>query len=142
MTSFHHRLMKTYAALHRQIMVQAQQEGLTAGQPKILEYLLEHEGTDQCGIARHCEIEAATVGSILSRMETAGLIERRRREDNRRSLCVYLTQSGRAAANRVIEIFAEAERRAFLHCDEESKAQLAEILEKLYENLTEQEKRK
>ena len=111
MYSFHHLLMKSYCALRRNVMGQAQREGLTAGQPKILEFLLTSEGVEQNKIARHCEIEAATAGSILNRMESAGLIERRRMGQNRRSLYVYLTEKGRMAAQKVENIFAATEER-------------------------------
>ena len=65
--SFHHKLMKTYFAMHRRVMSAAKELGLTSGQPKILEYLSEQEGVEQKTIARSCEIESATVGSILDR---------------------------------------------------------------------------
>ena len=86
--SFHHTLMKAYFSFHRMVMEQAKRAGLTSGQPKILEYLYQSEGVEQKDIAVHCEIESATAGSILSRMESAGLIERRRQDGNRRSLYV------------------------------------------------------
>ena len=68
--------------------------GTVAGQPKILEYLAEYGEHEQKDIATYREIEPATVGSILLRMETAGLIARRNRPDNRRSLYVSLTPKG------------------------------------------------
>ena len=46
------------------------------------------------GIADCCEIEPAAAGSILLRMETAGLVTRRNRPDNRRSLYVSLPPKG------------------------------------------------
>lgn len=139
MTSVHYLLMKSHAAMRKRVMAQAQREGLTSGQPKILEYLAENEGADQRSIALHCEIEAATVGSILMRMETAGLIERRRVGGNRRSLYVYLTEKGKSAAARTQEIFDSAEVAALLGCTEEEKRQLKELLTRVYRNLTRME---
>lgn len=80
--SFHHTLMKAYFSFHRTVMEQAKNAGLTSGQPKILEFLSESDGVEQKVIAAHCEIETATAGSILTRMESAGLIERRRQDGN------------------------------------------------------------
>lgn len=135
--SFHHKLMKTYFAMHRRVMSAAKELGLTSGQPKILEYLSELEGVEQKTIARSCEIESATVGSILDRMEKSGLIERRRREGNRRSLYVYLTPAGRDAAAQTEKIFAAAEERAFAGMSQEEIALLRGGIDKVYENLTE-----
>ena len=74
MESFHHLLMKTYAAMHRKVTSETAKLELTSGQPKILEYLLGNEGADQKTIAESCEIEPATAGSVLARMEKCGLI--------------------------------------------------------------------
>ena len=136
--SFHHKLMKTYFAMHRCVMAGAKKLGLTSGQPKILEYLSEQEGIEQKMIAKNCEIESATVGSILDRMEKNGLIERRRRDGNRRSLYVYLSPAGKAAAAEMEKIFAAAEEAAFCGMSREEISLLRENIEKVYENLTKQ----
>ena len=90
--------MKAHTTLNRRVLARAAGLGLTPGQPKVLDYLIDHEGHDQKTIAAYCEIEPATVGSILLGMEDAGLIVRRQHPGNRRSLFVYLTEKGRAAA--------------------------------------------
>lgn len=142
MEMFHHQLMKAYAMMHKTVMNEAQKLGLTAGQPKILEYLLTQEGAEQYRIAKHCEIEPATVGSILNRMETSGLVERRRLGTNRRSLYVYLTDKGRKAAQQVEEIFAAAEKTALKGIGEEEREIMRESLLKVYENLSQTEEQK
>ena len=134
--SFHHLLMKAHFVMHRRVMTQAKALGLTSGQPKILEFLSECEGVEQKVIARSCEIEPATVGSILDRMESAGLIERRREAGNRRSLYVYLTDAGKSAAAKTEEIFSHAEQDAFEDMDEAEIAALCASLQKIYRNLT------
>ena len=112
MESLHYLLMKTHTILNRQILNCAGKAGLTAGQPKVLEFLSQHGESDQKTIASYCEIEPATVGSILLGMEDAGLIVRRQHPGNRRSLFVYLTEKGRAAAEAMAEVFAEMEAQA------------------------------
>lgn len=133
--SVHEWLMKAHTAMRRRVMEGAQREGLTSGQPKILEYLMQNEGSDQRNIALSCEIEPATVGSILTRMEAGGLVERRRAEGNRRSLFVYLTERGKEAAMRTEEIFAAAERAALEGCSEEERERLCLLLARIYRNL-------
>ena len=127
--------MKTYFAFHRSVMGEAKKLGLTSGQPKILEFLLEYDGVEQKDIATHCEIERATAGSILDRMEIAGLIERRRKAGNRRSVYVYLTESGCTAALQVKKLFAEAERRALAGLSEAEAQRLRGELEEIYKNI-------
>ncbi len=136
---FHQRLMKAYAMMHKRVMNEAQKLGLTAGQPKILEYLLTQEGAEQYRIAKHCEIEPATVGSILNRMEASGLVERRRLGTNRRSLYVYLTEKARKAALEVENIFAKAESEALEGIGAEEREKMSGILTEVYKNLSKTE---
>ena len=72
-----------------------EETGLTAGQPKVLDYLGYHDGASQKEIAAHCYIEAATLTSVLNGMEAKALIERRRLNGNRRTFHIFLTQKGR-----------------------------------------------
>lgn len=131
MESMHFLLMKAQVLLQRRIYTEAAELGLSPGQPKILEYLSGHEGSDQKTIAAYCEIEQATVGSILLRMENSGLIERRQQPGNRRSLFVYLTESGRRAAKSLESVFADAEQEALQAFSEEEKEQLRSYLDKI-----------
>ena len=112
MEPLHYLLMKTHGAVRRAMLAEGAKLGLTPGQPKILEFLMNNGESDQKTLAAECEIEQATAGGILLRMEEAGLIVRRRREGNRRSLYVLLSPKGEEAARRMAEVFARADARA------------------------------
>lgn len=134
MLSLHHVWMKTYLQMKRLVSAQAMPLGLSPGQPKILEYLAEYGEHEQKDIADYCEIEPATVGSILLRMETAGLIARRNRPDNRRSLYVSLTPKGMQMAQVVQGIFATAEEQITAGLTREERATLLQLLCKCLQN--------
>ena len=123
--------MKTHTVLQRRIVSRAAGLGLTPGQPKILDYLLRYGESDQKTIASYCEIEQATVGSILLRMEKARLIARRRREGNRRSLFVSLTPEGEAAARKLMQVFADAEQEAAADLSAKELASFKEMLNRI-----------
>lgn len=112
MEPLHYLLMRAHNAVNREVLDGAAKLGLTPGQPKILEFLTKRGECDQKTLAAECEIEQATAGGILLRMEQAGLIERRRKDGNRRSLYVSLTPKGEEAARRMAEVFERADRRA------------------------------
>ncbi|HJA92052.1 MAG TPA: MarR family transcriptional regulator [Candidatus Eisenbergiella merdipullorum] len=131
MESLHYLLMKAHTRMNRSIMGGAAGLGLSSGQPKVLEYLLQYGESDQKTIASYCEIEPATVGSILTRMEAAGLIQRERHEGNRRSLYVTLTREGRKMAERMELIFTESEKRACTGMTAEEEELLKELLAKV-----------
>ena len=133
MESLHYLLMKTHTILNRQILNCAGKVGLTAGQPKVLEFLSQHGESDQKTIASYCEIEPATVGSILLRMERSGLIVRQQHEGNRRSLFVSLTEQGEQAA--VAEIFRETETAAASGLSAEELEQLKGLLDRLWRSI-------
>lgn len=120
--------MKSHTAFSKKVLSEASQIGLTPGQPKILEFLLKYGESDQKTIASNCEIEQATVGSILLRMEHAGLVIRRQKEGNRRSLFVSLTDSGAQAAKQLMDIFDRMEQRATANLSENEKKLLNELL--------------
>ena len=131
MESLHYLLMKAHTRMHRRIRAQAAELGLTSGQPKILEYLLQYGESNQKTIADYCEIEQATVGSLLMRMEAAGLVTRTQHQGNRRSLYVMLTAAGQAAAERMGRAFARADGEACAALTGEEQVQLRRLLEKL-----------
>lgn len=128
MESLHYLLMKSHTVLHRRIAAEASRAGLSSGQPKILEYLWLYGDKNQKAIAEYCEIEQTTVGSILLRMEKAGLISRGIRNGDRRSLYVSLTDKGREAAEQMAEIFEEQEKKACRDMSEQEIRQLRELL--------------
>ena len=131
MESLHYLLMKSNALFSRKVLSKAAKLGLTPGQPKILEFLLNRDECDQKTIAAYCEIEPATVGSILLRMENADLISRRQRDGNRRSLYVSLTEKGRQAAEKMINVFREAEAPIVEQLSEKELYDLIVLLEKI-----------
>ena len=131
MESLHYLLMKAHTRMHRRICARAAELGLTSGQPKILEYLLQYGESNQKAIADYCEIEQATVGSILMRMENSGLVVRSQRQGNRRSLYVALTSDGRAAAEKMEHIFTHEEAEVCASLTAEEQAQLRRLLDKL-----------
>lgn len=130
MSSLHHLWMKTYLQMKHLVSAQAVPLGLSPGQPKILEFLAEHGEHEQKDIAAYCEIEPATVGSILLRMENAGLITRRNRPNNRRSLYVSLTPKGAQIAKTLQGVFARAEAQITAALTEEERATLQQLLSK------------
>ena len=131
METLHYLLMKAYTNLNRWLMAQASTLGLSPGQPKILKCLIQNGEVNQKAIASSCEIEPATVGSILSRMERDGLVRRRQRNGDRRSLYVSLTPRGDALGRQMMELFHQADTRAAALLSQQEQAQLLSLLNKV-----------
>ena len=126
--SFHYLLMATQGLFQRQIMAELAGSGLTAGQPKVLDYLGLHDGSVQKDIALGCQIDPATLTGLLNRMEEKGLIQRRTEDGNRRCLHVYLTQLGWEKQREVRRTLDQLEQRVLSGLDEKQRAYLLEGL--------------
>lgn len=108
---------------------------LTEGQPKILSFLAKNNGCIQKDIADNCRIKPATVTSVLSNMEKAGLIYRSQNNENRRILNVFLTDKGVKAQKQVGIIFNKLDDLCFKGFSEEEKLQAIELLDRIQSNL-------
>lgn len=142
MENLHYLLMKSNAMLSRRILSEVSRLGLTPGQPKVLDFLLQYNEADQKTIAAYCEIEQTTVGSILLRMENAGLVRRRQKDGNRRSLYVSLTPAGKEKAEKLMDIFLKNENTATANLSETEIETLKELLTKLCDTMQSQAKEK
>jgi DNA-binding MarR family transcriptional regulator len=109
--------------------------GITEGQPKILDFLSVNDGCIQREIANSCNIEPATVTSILGIMEKAELIYRNQDPKDKRVLKVFLTEKGKMAQTEVEKIFNQIDMECFEGFSEEEKDETIKILNRLYENM-------
>ena len=90
-------VFKTHNALKNCTRPRMAVYGLSPGQPKILRYLSKRDHWMQKELANACEISAATVSNLLSKMEEAGLITRSEAQDDRRAGSISITDAGRKA---------------------------------------------
>ena len=109
--------------------------GLNYGNPKVILYLMNHEGCRQIDIARNCYLEAATLSTVLSNMEANGLIERRRLEENRRSYAIYPTKKGREIFSIVCCQLDKTSDIAFVGFSEKEMKEFQAYLDRVTENL-------
>ncbi len=119
----------------KKLMEQLKDTGLTLGQPKVLDYLKEHDGASQKEIAAGCLIEAGSLTSILNRMEEKDLIERKMLNGNRRTFHIFMTESGRKNQKLVEEAFKKIEKTALNGISEEEQKQFMDIFCRIYRNL-------
>ena len=94
----HFLLLKAYNVSSKRIQAMTSELGLTPGQPKVLEYLLEHDGAQSSDICRGFAIDKSTMASILPRMEKAGLVRREASPTDRRASLIWITDKGRELA--------------------------------------------
>ena len=133
--SLHYLLMANHFMIQKALVTSVKDTGLTSGQPKVLDYLKDHNGAVQKDIAAGCHIEPASLTAILNGMETKGLIERRLCPDNHRFYNVYLTETGRLYVGRLENEFDTLESYALQNFSEADKEQLIEYLSRIYNTM-------
>lgn len=133
--SFHYLLMANQALVHKKLLTGLKGSGLSLGQPKVLDYLKDYEGASQKDIAAGCHIEAASLTSLLTRMEEQGMIERRSLNGNRRTFHIFLTEYGRKLQGLVEAEFEKLEEQAFEGINEEDRQKLMQLMAEIYQNL-------
>lgn len=139
--SLHYLIMANQMLVQRGLLERLKETGLTIGQPKVLDYLKEHDGSNQKEIARACFLEAGSLTSILNRIEEKGLVERRMLNGNRRSFHVFLTENGKKNQELVEEMFAEIEKDALDGISSEEFETFMEVYRKIYGNLLQAERK-
>ena len=133
--SLHYLLMANHFMIQKALVTSVKDTGLTSGQPKVLDYLKNHNGAVQKDIAAGCHIEPASLTAILNGLETKVLIERRLCPDNHRFYNVYLTETGRLYVGRLENEFDTIESYALQNFSEADKEQLIEYLSRIYNTM-------
>lgn len=132
--SFHYLIMAEHSIFQKELLNRLKNTGLTIGQPKILDYLKDHDGTGQKDIAQACHIEPGTLTTLLNRMEETGLVERRMLNGNRRSFYIFLTDKGKKHSQQVAKVFNELESEAFRGISSKDRETFMKLFEKIYHN--------
>lgn len=127
----HYLLLAAFSQSSRGINDEAKKLGLTPGQPKVLEYLLEHDGGEARGICRMFSLDRSTVASILLRMEKRGLIARTDDAADRRVQHIWLTDEGRKLAEDMKERILAFDERFWQDIPKEDLEATCRVLRRL-----------
>lgn len=88
-----------------QSLERRQVDRVTPGQTTILALVARNQGISQIDLARAVSIERSSLGEIVERLESAGLLRRARAAHDRRAWALELTEPGRQV---VVEALARA----------------------------------
>lgn len=89
-------LYSAHMAVQRAYKPVLEQLGLTYPQYLVMSTLWEQDGRAVGEIAEHLGLESSTVTPLLQRLETAGLVHRRRDPQNERRVVISLSEDGKA----------------------------------------------
>jgi DNA-binding MarR family transcriptional regulator len=109
--------------------------GLTRSQWQVLAYLARSEGINQTGLAELLEIEPVTLGRIVDKLETMGLIERLPHPTDRRAWILHSTQAARPKLEQVRKLGDITRSEALAGVSEADRQRLLKTLQTLKDNL-------
>ncbi len=136
--SLHYLIMANQMLVQKILIEKLKGSNLTIGQPKILDYLKSHDGSNQKEIARACFLEAGSLTTILNKMEEKGLVERKVLNGNRRSFHIFLTEKGHQQQALVQDAFQSIEKIALSNISDEEYQEFISVYSKIYNNLKDQ----
>ena len=107
---------------------------VTPVQFAILNALLEQSGIDQITLAQRVAFDAATIGSVIGRLERRGWLRRQPDQADRRRKLLWLTAEGERAVLAMTPAVALVQQRILEPLAPEERHQLLALLAKLVTN--------
>lgn len=127
-------LARAKSALSQGVEQEVSSLDMTHAQASCLMMLAKGEATTVTDLARNLNTDAGSVTRLLSRMEKRGLIERTRRDDDRRVVDLSLTAEGEAMVEKLPVVFCNVMRRHFVGFSQEEIESLRDMLLRLIAN--------
>jgi MarR family transcriptional regulator, organic hydroperoxide resistance regulator len=98
------RLVRLEAHMQAAVGDRLRQIGVSIPQCDVLTTLSEKEGVSQQQLAERLYVTKGNISGLLDRLEGAGLVQRRAAATDRRQYSIYLTEAGRAMAEKAIGV--------------------------------------
>jgi MarR family transcriptional regulator, transcriptional regulator for hemolysin len=121
--------------LRKRFEQNARGSGLTRSQWQVLAYLAQNEGINQSGLAELLDVEPITLGRIVDKLETLGLIERQPHPSDRRTWLLRLMPTARPKLTQVRKLGDVTRGEALAGVSRADSACLLKILQVLKANL-------
>ena len=96
-----------------------------------LRFIDEHGAPLMKDVAHFLAIAPPSLTPMINALEKHGFVTRKRKDSDRRSVCVTITQDGKRALTQILAQNTTHIRAMLAHLTTEEKRQLANILEKL-----------
>jgi MarR family transcriptional regulator, organic hydroperoxide resistance regulator len=112
------------------------EHGVRVGQNLVLEVLWEEDGLAPGELAARLGLTTPTIVNTATRMETAGLVVRRRDPADARLVRLYLTDKARRAQAPIEEARRRLEERVTAALSEEERRHFRSALEKIIDELS------
>ena len=107
------------------------QSGLTGPQLMVMQKIAQLDAPLAKQVAEEITLSAATVTTIINRLESRGLVNRQRSETDKRKVHLYLSDSGQAILNHAPKPLQEHFIKRYQGLDEWEQSQLLSSIERI-----------
>lgn len=109
--------------------------GVYHGQPPMLFILNKKDGLSQKEIGDILKVKASTITVMVTRMEKAGIVERRQDSEDQRVSRVYITEEGRKLCKKANGVMKNIEAECFGNFSVEERIILKRLFMQIKDNL-------
>ena len=124
-------LLRAREAVMRQFRPSLRQHGLTEQQWRVIRILSQHDELEIYQLAELACILKPSMTGVLVRMEAAGLVHRRKAEQDQRRVLVTLAEKGNASFDSMSQCMEENYQRLQVQLGEEKLRTLLGLLDEL-----------
>lgn len=128
-------LAETARLMRRDFDKRATALGATRAQWRVLARLSRQDGLRQVDLADALDVEPITLCRMVDRLEEAGLVERRKDEEDRRAWRIHLTQKAGGVIRDLQAIGADFHTDALDGISDAEQAAVADVLTRIRHNL-------
>ncbi len=122
-------------AMRREFEARATDLQITVPQYRVLRRLWEGDGILTSLLTQDACTDSGTITGLLDRMEAKGLLRRERGTEDRRAVCVYLTDKGRSLQEPLMAVRDALNLKALEGFRPEEREHLLQALKQVCENL-------
>lgn len=126
---------ETALAMRRDFNRRAASLGVTRSQWRVLLRLASANGARQVDLAETLDVEPITLCRMIDRLEDAGLVERRRDEQDRRAWNIHLTEKARPLLKELQSLGAQFHADALAGISEQDQQLALDVLARVRSNL-------
>ena len=104
---------------------------ISSSEYKVLSVLTLNEELTQTTLSEVCYMDKPATSRIIRKMQSASLINKKKKSGNKKVVYISLTEKGKNIANQILEKHAELKTNQFFNINEEDKITLIKLIDKL-----------
>lgn len=129
------KITVTARQMHKRFDQSVADIGVTRSQWTLIAVISRRPGVTQREVAEILEMSEASVGRLIDRLCSDGMLVRQPKEDDRRAYCIHLTDAAGSLLDKISGVAMIHEEAIFAGFDSDDLARLEEYLDRIAANI-------